>query len=219
MQDAVKIAVINDTIFAFVTWKGLVRYLLDNNGGNWSLTEDLTVLLPYGAPQEIAADSAGLYIAWTKYGLYSYNKMTLSSTAYYRTGLDFQGYTDNWPVTDLFCKDGFIFITEYFGQTTILSADPSFLPSAVPEIHHPGIEAIHVYPNPFSGFATIEMPENMGCPWTFILYNSSGQLVKELKGIRERHISIASEGLSRGIYFFTIIYEKGEADCGKLIVE
>jgi hypothetical protein len=60
-----------------------------------------------------------------------------------------------WGVQDLYYNDGYLFLNEYMGQTTILNTlpfDDSGLESE--EIRH----ALSVYPNPSSTFVTAEIP-------------------------------------------------------------
>lgn len=156
LQDGMQLAVLNDTIYAYVTWKGLVRYVFNNN----TITEDLSVLLgTLGTPQAMAADSFGLYIAFTKFGLFAYNKQTLIQKSWYRTGLDLKGFTDVWSVTDLYCKDNLIFLNEYFGQTTILTMDNNYINSKN-DIFTSNDHAIYIFPNPTSGKVSVEIVNN-----------------------------------------------------------
>jgi len=210
IQDGKQIAVINDTIFVYVTWKGLVRYIYNSSLN--TITEDATVLLSNGTPQAMATDQFGLYIAWTKFGLYSYRKQTMAQTSWYRTGLDLKGYSDIWPVNDLFCKDNLIFLNEYFGQITILSNDNNYSVS-VPEISTAEISC-EVYPNPSNGKTQVAVAENSGSisaqsgQYSLEIYNLLGEKVYEKSNEQlstiNSPLSIDLHEAPSGIYFLKI---------------
>lgn len=209
IQDGKQIAVINDTIFVYVTWKGLVRYIYNSTLN--TITEDATVLLSNGTPQAMVADQFGLYIAWTKFGLYSYSKQTMAQTSWYKTGLDLKGYSDIWPVTDLFCKDNLIFLNEYFGQTTILTMDSSIVTTAGISVPPSSSLDLFVYPNPSDG--KFQLTIGNTCPelvsgwqskkdYELKFYNIFGKNVFE-KTVNSKG-EIFNLNLPNGIYFLKI---------------
>ncbi len=207
IQDAKKLAVINDTIFAFVTWKGLVRYIYNSNLN--TITEDATVVLINGEPQAMAVDSFGLYVAWTKFGLYAYDKQSLTQTGWYRTGLDLKGHPDIWPVTDLFCKDNLIFLNEYFGQTTILTMDWNIVTVEENFVTHPSFfESFFNYPNPFNSTTIIRFslsnPEQVTLKIFDILGREIATLADGRMNAGEYSVSFDARGVPSGVYFYRI---------------
>jgi hypothetical protein len=200
IQDGKELAVFKDTVFVYVTMKGLVRYHLINGFGGWLLEENSVITLPEGTPQAMAADSMGLYIGHTLYGLKAYDRNSLQEIAYYQTGLDYKGFADVWPLTDLFCKDGYLFLTEYFSQTSILTSDPFLNDIPVP----PGLpdENLVIFPNPSSGEITVSFTDQVAGK-KFRIFDLSGRLVKE--GFTTARITrLGLENLLAGIYFLQI---------------
>ncbi len=202
LQDGSKMAVINDTLFVYVTWKGLVRYIFDSNLS--TITEDATVSLgTLGVPQAMDADQFGLYIGFTKYGLYAYNKQTMTQTSGYRTGLDLKGYTDVWPLTDLFCKDNLIFINEYFGQSTILTMDSNYVTSNNNIAGFSLSPGLLVYPNPSAGnFKLVINNEQPTKYYKLKIFDIFGKIVFE-KTLLSKYETINLD-VPGGIYFLQV---------------
>jgi len=222
IQNGLEMAVYKDTVFVFVSFKGLTRYILLNNGGIWSLEEDGNVVLTYGVPQALAADSLGLYIGYTQYGIFTRDKNTLEELSNYRTGLDYKGFTEVWPLTDLFCRNGYIFVTEYFGQTSILTANPllNLLP---PEQEQSSEQEPGIYPNPNNGRFVIEMPDNLTLNEKFVIriYDLYGCPVtnKEMMILGSVPGSIqVITGLPSGIYLVRFISRKGNIHATKKVI-
>lgn len=63
--------------------------------------------------------------------------------------------------------------------------------------------SISVFPNPFSGTTTIQT-ENQFENATLTVYNTFGQVVKELSGINGKSILISQDNLTSGLYFFRL---------------
>lgn len=202
LQDGKQLAVLNDTIYVFVTWKGLVRYIFNSN----TINEDITVQTgTLGTPQAMAADSFGLYMAFTKFGLYAYNKQTLSQKSWYRTGLDLKGFTDVWPVTDLYCKDNLIFLNEYFGQTTILTMDNNYSTNIKNNIFAPNEPETYIFPNPASDKVSIEIINDKqqikNCELT--IFDMFGNIVYFSKVLNPKSV-VLNINLPNGIYFLQV---------------
>jgi hypothetical protein len=108
-----------DAIYVSTNKRGLVRYRLVKENRGYILREDGFAPLPHKNPQKIAIDPLGIYVAYNEFGLYSLDKQHFSVTGYWRTGLDYL----NRPlegIQELFCRDGRIFLAEFYGQVTIL---------------------------------------------------------------------------------------------------
>ncbi len=212
IQDGKELAVYKDTVFVYVTWKGLVRYHLINGIGGWLLEESQVVNLPEGVPQALAADSLGMYIGHTLYGLKAYDRNTLQETAYYRTGLDYKGFSDVWPLTDLFCKDGYIYLTEYFGQASILTSNP--LLNDIPARPDESEEEFKIFPNPVDAGVIIESKDYL-VGNSFHIFDLTGKAVEE-GIISGEKTFISLKNLIPGIYFLQINSDRGLT--GKIIV-
>ncbi len=213
-QDATSICEINDTVYSFITWKGLVRYIYNETAG--TLTENSTYTLPKGEPQRIAADDNVIYFAYAKFGIYAFSRNTMQQVAYYRTGLDLKGFTTQWGVTDLSCKDGYILLTEYFGQTTLLTMDTLFTLIHLQEM--PG-KTVSAFPNPFNDFTKIQFENNKGIACNLYVTDINGRIVRVIPEIRSNEIIIDRKNLQPGIYYYFVMNEKGVEGSGKIIVE
>ncbi|MDD3876497.1 MAG: T9SS type A sorting domain-containing protein [Bacteroidales bacterium] len=216
-QDAKMMAAYGNELFVFVTNKGLVKYILNNNGGNYSLVEDNTFALSMGPPTFMAVDSFGLYMAYRKNGLFQYNRNTLSQTGFYRTGLDYRKYTDMYGVQNLFCKNSLVFLVEYFSQTSILSGNPNFATISTFEQKKTGIS---FYPNPAKDFITIKIgAQNLFSNAYLTVHSAQGKLIlrKPLQNTTETEIDISRWGT--GVYFFSISDNNRIVKVEKIIVE
>ncbi len=107
-------------IYVCSSKRGLIRFKIfkDKNGFS-TLKEDLVWKLPQYNPQKMVLDAKGLYLGYESYGIYALDKNKFETTGYYRTGLDFKGRTSE-GLQDLFCRNGKIYLAEYYGQVTIL---------------------------------------------------------------------------------------------------
>ena len=78
---------------------------------------------------------------------------------------------------------------------------------------------VEIYPNPFSCFATIEFQNIENKSNYFKMYNSKGQLVKQINNITNGQIKIDRVGLDNGIYFFQLLNDNKIIKSGKLLIE
>lgn len=171
-QDATTLAVYDNEVYVFITNKGLVKYRMDFDGANYSLNELATITLPNNSPDFMAADFFGLYLGYRLKGLFAYNRQTLAQTGYYRTGLSYREYTQQYGIQDLFCKDGLIVLVEYHSQTSLLTNDNNF--TRVKQIISPPDDcSIIVHPNPFSDHCTIEYPYGK----SLYIYDMPGNMI------------------------------------------
>ncbi len=83
----------------------------------------------------------------------------------------------------------------------------------------PTVHDLVVKPNPFSEFTTISFEAIHGGVFSLYLYNLSGQIVREYKGINEHRLEISKETLTSGIYFCHLWNERSLVGKGKLVVE
>lgn len=183
-NDFVSVAKHNDTVFTYISGLngGIFKYKYD---GSAQLTPISNVIHPIVnfSPEFIAADSFGLYLCYVEQGLYSFDKNTLVQKGYYRHGMEFV-HSFLWGPQDIFCKDDMIFLTEYFGQATILTNDDNFSVSNDKElmIVKPGLV---VYPNPSQGEFTVAGSSTdqqvqigkQGAPFIITIYNILGEQV------------------------------------------
>jgi hypothetical protein len=76
---------------------------------------------------------------------------------------------------------------------------------------------ISVYPNPFSSSTKLEMPDhfnNVNC----VIYNCSGETVKEINNIPAQTINFHRDNLPIGLYFIRIAHENQVLGTVKLII-
>jgi hypothetical protein len=73
------------------------------------------------------------------------------------------------------------------------------------------------YPNPCTNFTTIEFPNPEMISNHVKIYNSCGQLVQELKDIRDNKVTLENLHWKSGVYFYDIRNEKGMVGYGKII--
>lgn len=201
-QDGAMLTVYENNMYVYVKNKGLVHYTLQNNGGTYSLNENITFTLPQGEPNYLAADSFSLYAAYRLKGLFAYDKLSMNQTGYYRTGLDYRKYTTMYGVQNLFCKNKLVFLVEYFSQTSILTGNPNY--SALETKGHSAGD-ISIFPNPAADFVRIKMnPDQPVKSLQLSVYTSAGEFVmgKTLQNNIDNCINIRH--LSRGIYFFVV---------------
>jgi hypothetical protein len=105
--------------YAVSSKRGLIRYRLVKEGRSQVLKEELVWKLPHRDPQKITLDPKGLYLGYTDFGIYALDKTTFETKGYYRTGLGYRGRSQA-GLRDLYCKEGKIYIVEFFGQVTVL---------------------------------------------------------------------------------------------------
>lgn len=69
---------------------------------------------------------------------------------------------------------------------------------------------IFIYPNPLTDFSIIQFENNSNHIFIFQLFNSLGQMVKEINNISNENIVIHKDELKNGIYFFYLHTEQGD---------
>ncbi len=205
-----KIAVYEDTVFAFISGAGfnkLVCYGGVSNAGRYVLEKCGSTGLAYGLPQEMSADEHGLYLAYTKHGLFAYDKKNISEIGYARTGLALKGYAERFGVQDLYCKNGRIFLVEYFGQTSIYSNQrQSTLMSPPQKKQHRVPDVFTFFPNPAGDFITVHSP----APAVRVrILNVLGQTVLSRSVIGPPPWMLDTAGLANGTYLIQVLMPDG----------
>ena len=118
----------------------------------------------------------------------------------------------------------FDFNEPIFTNTTFHEIGEDFIPETLITIFQNASdnsdEQIQIYPNPFSDFCTIDIPDAYIAEGhvQFNLYNSTGQKVLDLK-TKSTKLQIPARGLSSGIYFYTLNGLEKQFNSGKLIVK
>lgn len=213
LQNFHSLAKYKDTVFVYVSNKGLVRYLFDDQAN--VLIEDAIFPLPYGKPSFMAADSLGLYIVDIEAGMFAYDKASLTQTGYYRTSREFV-FTHIWGPQDLFCENGLIFLVEYFGQTTILSnKEGNLLPV---ENRMEPLPGPIVFPNPFRQQTTIQVDNPLQMQLMLEVFDQKGTLVSRQWG-RGNELIFDRKHLPNGLYFYHLELDGQFVGAGKLVVE
>lgn len=76
-----------------------------------------------------------------------------------------------------------------------------------------------VYPNPFTDFTALTLPDRIFGHFTLRLYDVNGKLVHQQGGNGIRELTISRAGLSQGIYFYQGTLDGQTVLSGKLIVQ
>ena len=82
----------------------------------------------------------------------------------------------------------------------------------------PPIREVHVYPNPFSDYATINL-QSLNDPYSWKMYNALGQLVQSRDNIHDQRLTILKGNLTEGIYLYQIYSKDRLVLSGKVVVE
>jgi hypothetical protein len=111
---------------------------------------------------------------------------------------------------------------KYFPDTTLsvdtisrfFYRDPS---ASIETINN--ILSISLYPNPTHQSATLQFNNPQNENHTLTLYNTYGQLVREINNITADKVTIGRQNLANGMYFFRLTAEGKLVGTGKLIME
>lgn len=77
---------------------------------------------------------------------------------------------------------------------------------------------ITISPNPFDQQTTLQI-HDLQETWSFNLYNSKGQIEKQITNIQTNQYNLKRENLNPGIYFYQIQTKSGNTNSGKIIVK
>jgi hypothetical protein len=201
------IAYHNDTLYAYVT-QG-TQYFLKKyfyNGSN-QLTLINSAPVSYTAPKLMAADLFGLYLDFQEEGLFAYDKNSLNQTGYYRHGLEFYR-PDQWGQKMMACKDSLVIISEYFGQTTLLTNDDDYFTSVAENISADE-NKLFIYPNPGRKFKVQSLKFKVGQRVELAVYDSEGKLYKKII-LKSRGEQIDASLWKQGIYYVKTTIDQKE---------
>jgi len=112
--------------------------------------------------------------------------------------------------------------TDASGGNTVPNAGAAYL---FERINNTGITEISldtsftVYPNPFSAYTFIKFENHKKEKHTLTIYNSLGQLVRQIDNINEGQVKIEKKNLTSGLYFFQLRNDIEIVGNGKLIIE
>lgn len=76
-----------------------------------------------------------------------------------------------------------------------------------------------LYPNPFSSTATLVLNNNLEGNIIIKIFNTTGQLVKEIFESADTSVTINGDGLSEGFYFYTVNANDNRILNGKFIIK
>jgi hypothetical protein len=78
---------------------------------------------------------------------------------------------------------------------------------------------VKVYPNPFTESTIITFDNSFFEKNTLKIFNTNGQLVKELRNITGNILTIERDKMCRGIYYFQLMNDRRQIGNGKLVIE
>ena len=210
------VASYKDSLFVFTEGKGLVRYLKSGSGPGFTLTEDASIALGPEFPKFMAADSFGVYLGYQFLGLYAYDKASLTEESYYRTGLGFYK-TGEWGIWELFTKDNYIYLVEFFAQTSILSNDNG-LQAAVNDQAQAFPKDLQLWPNPVERGETVRFAIGESAIQELYCFDLQGKHVA-LKWVAKGESAKLRADLPAGMYYLVVKDDEGEFAVGKMTVE
>ena len=76
-----------------------------------------------------------------------------------------------------------------------------------------------LYPNPTADNSTLFFNNKDNVSLEFFLYNSTGELVNNIKNVRTNYIILDNKNISNGLYFFTLKTVDKKIAFGKLLIE
>jgi|GEM_PF-683398 len=200
------ICVYKDTVYAVVMGtvaaSGIYKYFFSGNslslaGGPYPLPVPANV----DTVKYIAADSFGVYVVYQDFDLHALRHADMAPTGYYRHGRAFFRKSDYGP-QDLYCRNGMLFLHEYFGQTSIFSNDTGFILSTAPQ-PAAWTTGIFVFPNPAQENVTVQLPGNPGAKKTVSLVNLLGQEIFREVLAGER-VQVDVRGFAEGLYILRV---------------
>lgn len=185
-----------DTVYVYYggVVEGIARYYFDDALNSLNFLD--------ASPYDLHADNAGraflasndsiLFIAST---IDSLKAVSINPPhqllEIYNHGADFI-FDNIWGVHDLYFKDGFLFLNEYMGQTTVFGEEA---PIGIIDMISKGLGII--YPNPASKFMQVDPGTNSG--FSIIIYNSQGrEIYSKESALNSELIDIST--LRTGIY-------------------
>ncbi|MBU1718538.1 MAG: T9SS type A sorting domain-containing protein [Bacteroidetes bacterium] len=216
-EDATALAFDNTYLYAYIKGRGLTRYTLTENAGVWQFNQICNWTITQGDPHFIAVDDLGLYMAFKTKGLYAFDKTTGVQKAWYKTGLDYRKFIDQYGIQALFCKDSLIVTVEYFSQTSLLTMYNDYQISIDP-VSAP-MEMAMIYPNPASDEVWVKVAGTPGEKVQVQILDCSGRLVMRIEktlSAETEVIRLPISEIKSGVY---IVKTNGCARTGKLVIK
>ena len=204
-----RIANHGDTVVAYRD-SGLVTYYYDTGSEN---IEQLNTLGPLsnGIPTHLAMDGKAIYTGYTEYGLFAVDRNSGAELDSYRTGLDFI-FPQWWPLENVQVFDDLIVLTEYFGQTTLLTFEDTT--TDVFDMHPSPDMRFEILPNPADESVRIVNPH--GGSFTLRVLDVRG-IQTFAQDFREEDNTLCIDWLP-GVYFVHVLQNEKSVYCQKLVV-
>jgi hypothetical protein len=79
-------------------------------------------------------------------------------------------------------------------------------------------ETVKLYPNPFSSSFTVEYPYKTGKRYTLLVYNSVGQLIREMTNTQTDQFVFDASGQSVGVYYYQLMENDQLLHSGKAVM-
>ena len=86
-------------------------------------------------------------------------------------------------------------------------------------IHLSNSSFVKIFPNPFSNEANLSISCPKNSPFSLIIYNPLGQIVRKINNIKANNVVIRKENLPNGIYFYTLSNQTDIIKNGKFIIQ
>lgn len=101
--------------------------------------------------------------------------------------------------------------------TNVLVPDTSCNPTSIQE--DLAFSDFKIYPNPASQNTTLEFDNSRQEKYTLTLYDTQGRLTRTISNITTDHLTIDTDDLTGGLYFFQLRTDRQVRATGKLIIE
>jgi len=206
-------ALSNDTLFVFYegVGEGIAKYYFDTGLQTLMYLSAGTYTMSSGDRIFLAADNSLLYISSSLDSLKAITKTAPHAVIdKYNHGAD-HVFDNLWGNTDLYFKNGHLFLNEYMGQTSIFGQPNST------GISNPLAEKtkLSVYPNPASDHFTVNTGTKEEC--LVQIYDTQGKLMY-LADVRAEKFQLSTNGFHRGLYFVSVTVN-GKESSTKLLIE
>ncbi len=176
----------------------------------------------------VGSDSAGIYLIMTKWNTTTQSRDTIAEKEQYITASAAAWTQFTFPITyslgmypdTIFMAFGNASSVPNIGSVFTLD-DVAFtgsVPIGVNDLSA-GQVAVTAMPNPFTQQATLKIEDAQLSNGTFEMYNMLGNKVRVISNISGSSFIIDREGLSSGMYFYTLTGDDGFVATGKLSVE
>lgn len=206
-------ALSGDTLYVFYegVGEGIAKYAFNPVTPSLTYLTAGTYAMNSSGRIFLAADNSLLYISSSLDSLKAITKtIPYTQVAQYNHGADFV-FDNLWGNTDLYLEDGYLYLNEYMGQTSIFgpagssAIDAPFMPK----------EQLGVYPNPAAEQFTITTGSREES--LVSIYDTQGRLVY-IADVRGDKITLSTDGFKRGLYFVSV-KSKGRESSARLLIQ